>query len=294
MKISPAYSCVSGRFFVPLRPMDIELTNENLEYVSFVAKKFCHLYGKDCEEIVVVNALDIFQHRVDLIECVSNYALYKTTSEIQTTIEKYGYNTDGFWLLLLFLRDYTDSCFGTFPVFDKLSTGKNIDKMLAMLENPLSCHMTISNGKDSAYIHAADIHEHLKELLLAMKQNTSIGSQCLCIGTKTNTVLWHKIKFFMDMLDYFLTSYSEKVSKRKDWIFIAQALYLVGYFTDEKYLYGYERIARPKKDIDGKVTISEETTPLKGLGKYLTDNTKHLKDTANRQKSRYCYNIFLD
>ena len=277
--------------------MDIELTNENLEYVSFVAKKFCNLYGKDCEEIVVVNALDIIRHRADKVECGSNYDLFKSTDTVQTTIKNYGYEADKFWLLLLFLRDYTDSCFGDYWVFDEVSIGENIDKMLAMLENPLSCHMTISNGKDSAYIYAADIHEHLKELLLSMKQNTTIGSQSLCIGTKTNTVQWHKTKFFMDMLDYFLTSYApnpEMASKRKNWNFIAQALYLVGYLTDKKYLYGYERTERTKKDIDGKIVVSEEITPLKGVGKYLIDNTKHIKDTANRQKSTYCYKIDFD
>lgn len=302
--------------------MDITLTKENLEYVAFVAKKYCNLCGKGWEEIVVVNALDIFQHRVDLIECASNYDLYKNIPEIQTTIENYGYNADAFWLLLLFLKDYTESCFGDSFDYDTSSIGDNIKKMITMLESPThQCLLTISNEHDSAQIPAILINQTkyfaptnqdeeknnstqipeiliingLKELLLTVNQRDMTAHQS--IGIKRDNIQWHKTKFFMDMLDYFLKSYAlnpEMASKRKNWIFIAQALYLVGYLTDKKYLYGYERTERTKKDIDGKITVSEEITPLKGLGKYLTDNTKHLKDTANRQKSTYCYKNYLD
>ena len=276
--------------------MDITLTKENLEYVAFVAKKYCNLCGKGWEEIVVENALDIFQHRVNLIECASNYNLYKSTPEIQATIERYCYDSDKFWLLLLFLRDYTDSCFGDSFDYDTTSIGDNIKKMITMLNSPVhQCKLTISNKDDSVQIPATFIIKGLEILLLTISKDDMTVHQS--IGIKRDNIQWHKTKFFMDMLDYFLTSYvpnPEMASKRKNWIFIAQALYLVGYLTDKKYLYGYERTERPKKDIDGKITVSEETTPLKGLGKYLTDNTKHLKDTANRQKSTYCYKNYLD
>jgi len=102
----------------------------------------------------------------------------------------------------------------------------------------------------------------------------------------------------MDMFFYFLDNYhideSQKTSNRKDWLLFAQSLYLVGYLSEEKYLNGYTVTIRKKVRLDKSDLIYEERTPLKGLGKFFTDNTKHLSETANRRKSQYCYNNFFD
>ena len=98
----------------------------------------------------------------------------------------------------------------------------------------------------------------------------------------------------MKMLDYFLQNYSSTAKKRKDWLLISQSLYLVGYLNDVKYLNGFERTEHKITEIYGKNTIKADITPLKGLGKFFTDNTKNINEPANRSKSLYCYNPYLD
>lgn len=288
---------VRWSFFAIFAAMIFELTTENLSYIAFVARKYCNLCEDGWEEYVVENALDLFNHRIDLIDCVSNYNLYKSTETIQGKINRYGLDSDKFWLLLLFLKDYTESCFGKFYKFDSESMGDNLKKMITMLEDSWNCELTISNKTESAHINTMFIRNELKELLLTLPQKTPIDSYP-CIGEDEDNVIWHKVKFFMEMLDYFLDSftpaYKDKTSGRKDWPFIAQNLYIVGYFEEKKYLVGYEETERERKDLYGGTKIILERTPVKGVGKIIKDNTKRCKATPDRDKSYYCYNPYLD
>jgi len=97
----------------------------------------------------------------------------------------------------------------------------------------------------------------------------------------------------MEMLDFFLTNYqtveSQNKKKRKDWLFFSQALYLVGYLKEEKYLTGHIIIEMNRVDLDGPNSVKKLKSPLAGLGKFLTDNTKKINNTAIRSKSRYNY-----
>ena len=272
--------------------MEQKYTADDLSYIGFVARKFCNICESGWDEYVVENACDLFKRRVDKIDCASNYDLYKSTETLQVKVRKYEIDADKFWLLLLFLKDYTESCFGESFVFDSESMADNINKMLKILES-WNCELTISNQKESAHIDAMFIREELKEILLKLPQKTRIDIYP-CTGTVEDNVLWHKVKFFMEMLDYFLDSftpaYKDKTSGRKDWPFIAQILYIVGYFEDQKYLTGYEETERIRKDLDGGTIVITEQTPFKGAGKYIKDNTKCCKVTPNRNKSYYCYN----
>lgn len=286
---------VRWSFFVTFADMKIALTRDNLDYIAFVAKKYCNLFEAGWEEYVVENALDLFCRRIDKIDCSANYPLYKSTEMLQESIKKKGYDSDKFWLLLLFMQDYTDSCFGEYYVFDNESIGDNIKKMIAMLtENDSSiCELTLRNKTDSAHISTIFIKNELQELLQSIPQKTMVNLYP-SIDIKCNNVLWHKIKFFMDMLDYFLLNYTPISQKRKEWILLAQSLYLVGFLDDEKYLYGNERVVQKRTDIDGNVTTKEIITPLKGLGKYFTDNTKNCKVSPNCRHSYYCYNPYAN
>jgi hypothetical protein len=75
----------------------------------------------------------------------------------------------------------------------------------------------------------------------------------------------------MDMLDYFLVNnipaYANKTSRRKDWMFTAQILYIVGYLEDKKYLVGYEMKERILNDLDGGTKVVTEKIVFKGAGK---------------------------
>lgn len=275
--------------------MDIELTKKNLEYIAFVARKYCNLNNAGWEDVVVENALDLFCRRLNNIKCASKYDLYKSNLDFQANIQKYGYDTNGFWLLLLFLYDFTESCFGANYIFDKISVGESIDRMLTMLDAN-NCEMTISNGTESAHMSTWLIKDGLKTLLSSTKPNAD--KYFPYVKTTEDNVLWHKVKFFMEMLDYFqinhVSTSPQTNTGRKDWLFVAQALYLVGYLSDDKYFKGYELTKHTKTDLDGNITETDDVMPLKGLGKFLIDNTKHCKDSANRQKSNYCYNPAFD
>lgn len=279
--------------------MEKKFTADELDYIAFVARKFCDLCEPGWEKYVVENALDLFQWRANLIGCASKYELYKSTETLQERIKKHKIDVDKFWLLLLFLQDYTESCYGEYYIFDKESMSDNIEKMLNMLNQPdfITCELILSNKTETAHIDVAFIKDKLIELLQDIPQTALINSYP-CIGKGEDNVIWHKIKFFMEMLDYFLTNYhsnsQQKTHIRKDWILIAQSLYLAGYLDNEKFLKGFEQIEREKTDIDGKVTTVVQTIPLKGLGKYLIDNTKNCKDTARRNNSLYCYKPYLD
>ncbi len=287
---------VRWSFFVTFAAMEKKYTADDLSYIGLVARKFCNFCESGWEEYVVENAWDLFERRVDKIDCSTNYDLYKSTETLQAKVRKYEIDADKFWLLLLFLKDYTESCFGESFVFDSESMADNIKKMLKILES-WNCELTISNKNESAHIDAVFIREELKELLLTLPQKTPINSYP-CIGTVEDNVLWHKVKFFMEMLDYFLDSftpaYKDKTSGRKDWPFIAQILYIVGYFEEKKYLVGYEETERERKDLYGGTKIILERTPVKGVGKIIKDNTKRCKATPARDKSYYCYNPYLD
>lgn len=276
--------------------MEKKYTAEELSYIGFVARKFCNLCGAGWEEYVVETALEKFEHRIDKIECASNYDLYKSTETLQDKIEKYDFDSEKFWLLLVFLKDYTESCFGESYVFDSESMADNLKKMLNILES-WNCELTISNNKESAHINAMFIRDELKELLLTLPQKMHINSYP-CIRTVEDNVLWHKVKFFMEMLDYFLESftptYKDKTSGRKDWKFIAQILHIVGYLEEEKYLVGYEVKERIRKYLDGDTEVVTEKTALKGVGKYIKDNIKCCTATPDCNKSCYCYNPVWD
>lgn len=274
--------------------MEKKYTTEELSYIGFVAREYCNLCEHGWEEYVVENAFDLFQRRVNMIDCASNYNLYKSTETLQAKIEKYNFDSEKFWLLLLFLKDYTESCFGESYIFDSESMADNLKKMLNILES-WNCELTISNNKESAHIDAMFIRKELKELLQTLPQRTIINIYP-CIGKVDNNVLWHKVKFFIDMLDYFLNSYlpAYKEIGRKDWKFIAQILYIVGYLEDKKFLLGYEEKERILKDLDGGTIVKTEKTPFKGAGKYIKDNTKCCKAAPDRNKSSYCYNPVWD
>ena len=287
---------VRWSFFVTFAAMEKKYTADELSYIGFVAREFCNLCGAGWEEYVVETAWEKFEHRIDKIDCASNYNLYKSTETLQTKIEEYDFDSEKFWLLLLFLKDYTESCFGESYVFDSESMADNLKKMLNILES-WNCELTISNQKESAHIDAMFIRKELKELLLTLPQKTPINSYP-CIGMIEDNVLWHKVKFFMEMLDYFLSNYSsaynDKTSSRKDWKFIAQILYIVGYFEDKKYLVGYEMKERIRKDLDGGTKVVTEKEIFKGVGKYIKDNIKCCAATPDRDKSYYCYNPVWD
>ena len=266
-------------------------TSEDLSYITFVARGCLYNHFKPWyQEQAITFALDLFKKRVSRIDCNSNYVLFKATESLQLKLSTRNFDADKYWLLLLFLYDYTESCFGEYPVYDKYSVADRLGTMIALLDSGQKCKLTLSNQERSIDIDARYMNKELKTLLLNLLHKRNFHYFPF-IKMDKNDVLWHKIKFFMDLLQHFLannqsTSVKKKYA-RKDWLLISQSLYLVGYLKDEKYLNGYTIERQQILGIDKPDLINEQKIPLPNLGKYFIDNTKHIKDTAIRAKSRY-------
>ena len=263
--------------------MDIELTTDNLEYISFVAQKYCDPYDTGCSDLVIATAHYYFMQRIGIVEDSKMYDLYLNTDNMQKSLRKYHLNPNKFWLLILFLKDFTNSCYGATHVYDNISVGENAEKMIQMLANaPLSadCEITISNGKESATINATWV-----ESLILSKSIEELKGIYPMVKVDPNNQINHKIKFFMEMLDYFLlhfdSTYSKETKNTKDWEFTAKVLYLSHFLDATKYFYGYEEVRTPQGQL-----LREKA---KYIGKTLKNATKNLKDTSERYKSDYCF-----
>jgi len=266
-------------------------TSEDLSYIAFVARGCLYNHFKPWyQEQAITFALDLFKKRVSRIDCNSNYVLFKATESLQLKLSTRNFDADKYWLLLLFLYDYTESCFGEYPVFDSYSVADRLGTMIALLDSGQKCKLTISNQEESIDLDAKYIKKDLKTLLLKLL-GTPKFHYFPFVGKEENKVTWHKIKFFMKMLDYFIQNFQQdqlqNKRKRKDWLLYSQSLYLVGYLNDIKYLNGYTLTKRKIKKLDKPDKTIEQKTPLKDLGKFFTDNTKNIKDTAIRSKSKY-------
>lgn len=271
--------------------MGKEYTIDDLSYIAYIAQERLYNYYKPWYKDQCVNkALDLFKKRVNKIKYAYNYDLFMSTESMQKKIKDKKLDSDKFWLLLLFLYDYTQSCFGEYPVFDKYSISDRLGTMISLLDSGQKCKLTLSNQEKSIDIDAKYIKKDLKTLLLKLLKIPKFHYFPF-VGKEDNNVTWHKIKFFMDMLEHFLANnQSTLVNKkyaRKDWLLISQSLYLVGYLKDKKYLDGYTIERKIRVIIDKPNSVTEIKAPLRGLGKYLTDNTKNIKDTATKFKSIY-------
>lgn len=264
-------------------------TEKELEYVAFVARKFCNLHEDSRSDLVVQHALESFRFRYEYAVSEQKENLYFATESLQGTISRYGYDSKEFWLLLVFLKDFTESCYGDSLIFDSLTVGDNLQKMLNILSSPSASQLIIKSDTDSASISTLPIKDELMALIniVPNKENVNIYPY---IKTSTDNVLAHKIKFFCDMLDYFLEGYNPIYTQithhRKDWAFVARLLYLVDYLDHEKYFTGeYEVVS-----VSGK----KAKATIKGVGKFLKDMIKNCRDTSNRSQSTYCYNPYFD
>lgn len=262
-----------------------------MSYIAFMIRE--HLYGI-CypwyQDLCVNKAIDLFKKRVNKIKYATNYDLFMSTESLQKKLEDKKLDSDKFWLLLLFLYDYTESCFGEYPVFDSYSVADRLGTMISILDSGQNCKLTLSNQEKSIDIDAKYMKKELKTLLFELLQKPNLHYHPFIKKDRID-VIWHKIKFFMEMLELFLANNQSTMVKkkyaRKDWLLISQSLYLVGYLKDKKYLDGYTIERQNRVNIDKPNSVTETKVPLRKLGKYLTDNTKNIKSTAIKHKSRY-------
>lgn len=267
-----------------------------MEYIAFVAPNFCcneamtdpKTVTHYLREAVVFNACDTFCNRYQILteQYAKLHEQFIGESSLLQKIETYGYDIDKFWLLILFLADYTIGCFGRSWDISKDSFDETISKMCKLLEDPKST-ITIRTDKEKPlsidnYAIKVAIKESLSHFF---EKNPLLKGAFYCTGNTEDNVPYHKWKFFIDMLDFFLknfnTIYAERTRGKTDWNFVAQCLYVAGLTTEYKYLTGYsdwtDRIGKSHHDKN------------KYIGKVIKDSIKNCKDKSIRYKSFYFF-----
>ena len=94
----------------------MELSEENLEYITFVAKEYCHLpeFNDEYSRLnASTHAKSIFKARYETLNYTFQkaYQEYSQNEKIKSTINIYQLDSDKLWLLFLFITDFTESCF---------------------------------------------------------------------------------------------------------------------------------------------------------------------------------------
>lgn len=264
--------------------MSNELTKEGLEYVAFVAPKFCNEFGDEYDSMAISHVTNLFCSRLrsedaDLSKICSpeKKELYLSDHDLQTSLTEYGLDPEKFWLLILFLADLTNTFYGEFLVFEDTTIKDKISKMEKMVEDS-TCKMTLDNGEDSVTIDLSLFDSELRSFVHALAGAKVFLESYKATEFKTDERPPHKIKTFMDMLDYFLNNYNETYlfqrKGRKDWLLTAKILYLVGFYGDESFF----------SDSEGSYRNS-----LKYVGKEIKDMTKNCADSAHRENSCYMF-----
>ena len=274
---------------------DNPITDEK-EYIAFIAAEFC------CDKTIVknetdkvfleedtkINVFNIFDNRYPKLkeQNLERYESYRNEESLIRKIEKYGYEVNKFWLLTLFIADYTESCYGKSWVMSKETIGETVIKMIELLNDPNSS-ITINTDKGKPLkINNHYIKQDIKDTLTHFfDRNPLLKGALYCTGETTDNVLYHKWKFFIDMLNYFLnnynTVYAEQTKGRTDWAFIAQCLYVAGLTEQTNYLTGYNDWT------DARGLHHHDKN--KYIGKEIKDSIKNCKDTANRNNSNYFF-----
>ena len=267
---------------------------EDLEYIRFVAPKFCNKFGEGYDFMTICHVLDLFCARLqsetsELSKICSpeNKELYLSDEDLQSSIVKYGLDPEKFWYLILFLSDLTNTFYGEYITFEETTIKSKLGKMEEIVEKS-TCKMTLDNGVDSVTIDMTLFNSELKTFvhtLAGVKEQLDLS----CAKSfEMDDRLPHKIKTFMDMFDYFLNNFNEAYihqrKGRKDWTMTAKVLFLVGYLKEYK---GFEGIESAMMSKD-----KEHINSLKYVGKMIKDMTKNCSDSAHRENS--CYQFIPD
>ncbi len=267
------------------------LRKEDLEYVRFVAPKFCNKFGEGYDFMTICHVLDLFCARLqsetsELSKICSpeNKELHLSDEDLQSSIVKYGLDPEKFWYIILFLFDLTNTFYGEYITFEDTTIKSKLSKMEEIVEKS-TCKMTLDNGVDSVTIDMTLLNSELKAFVHAL---TGVKEQLDFFSAKSfgmDVRPPHMMKTFMDMLDYFLNNYNETYrhqrKERKDWVLTAKVLFLVGYLKGYKNFDGIESVMRSND--------KEHINSLKYVGKMIKDMTKNCTNSDHRENSSYMF-----
>ncbi len=265
--------------------MSDRLTIDDLEYVKFVASEFCN--GSDgadgtYSELASNHAIDLFRSRINLIKCAKNHKIYSSVELLNDALTKYKIDRDKYWYLLLFLTDFTNTSFGEFYEFEEETIKDKIEKLERMLPSPQG-YFTVTTEKESVKISIPLITSEFSFFIKLLSRNKDhyITSLSKRINCDNNT--YHKINFFIKMLDYFLKNYGEidyKAQKkgRKDWRLIGISLIITELLDTKEY----------------NLDLLHHWLLLRGIGAHLKNMTKNCPKSFPADRSSYYYVPYED
>lgn len=289
----------------------MELITDDLEYIIFVAREYCYPNKqqlKDCdairdaEDMAVSIAIPQFKQRHPILmkEFKEAYDTYLSNDKIQNTLTIYGLNPDKFWLLFLFITDFTNSCFIYSQQNEKYTIRETAKKMSQLINKEevknysltLSCvEETISSSNPLLIALFEDFCAKLSDNNDTFLDTTYYKT----LEVVEDKVKTKKMKFFVELFRYFLYNRVEAHLPSK-MSFIGKFLYLAG-IEREPYYTGIrlEVIIKKNKStayrikkygtetINGKVYIKEPFN----VGKNIADTLKKCTDYAPISTSNY-------
>lgn len=287
----------------------MELTTDNLEYIIFVAREYCYPNKeqlKDCdairdaEDMAVSIAITTFKQRHPILmeEFEETYDTYLSNGEIQNALNIYKLNADKFWLLFLFVTDFTNSCFIYSQQNEKYTIREIAKKMSQLISKEgvkgysltLSCEEeTISSSNPLLIALFEDFCTKLSDNNDDFLDTTYYGT----LEVVEDKVKTKKMKFFVELFRYFLYNHVEARQPSK-MSFTGKFLYLAKIEEEEFYYNGYSpTLVTPKNKflikqygtimMNGKEFIKEPVD----VGKDIADTTKKCTDYAPISTSNY-------
>ncbi|MDC2232799.1 hypothetical protein [Bacteroides thetaiotaomicron] len=289
----------------------MELITDDLEYIIFVAREYCYPNKqqlKDCdairdaEDMAVSIAIPQFKQRHPILmkEFKEAYDTYLSNDKIQNTLTIYGLNPDKFWLLFLFITDFTNSCFIYSQQNEKYTIRETAKKMSQLINKEevknysltLSCvEETISSSNPLLIALFEDFCAKLSDNNDTFLDTTYYKT----LEVVEDKVKTKKMKFFVELFRYFLYNRVEARQPSK-MSFIGKFLYLAQIVEEEKEFYYNGYFATPITPKNkflvkryGTITIKDKEfikEPV-DIGKDIADTVKKCTDYTPISTSNY-------
>lgn len=280
----------------------MELSEENLEYITFVAKEYCHLpeFNDEYSKLnASTHAKSIFKARYETLNDTFQkaYQEYSQNEKIKSTINIYQLDSNKLWLLFLFITDFTESCFYEDTIIEEFSITDFCKECISLIENSNDVNITITSPDKKISLKNPELIKTFKnfcEILIQKSNNNFLDYRFYqTIIDEKNKYEIKKIKLFVKMFRYFL-DHHVKVRNPSKMTFIGKLLYLGNLVTGESYLTEYNPIPITTKNkfkiklygtvfINGKEYIKDPDD----IGKRIADNIKKCTDITPTSISNY-------
>lgn len=266
----------------------MELTKDRLEYIAFVARKYCRPYettDDDTLESAETIATNVFKHRYSILKEQYNdkHEKFISNSEIQETLTTYNLNPDKFWLLFLFVTDYTDSCFDC-KIASPPTTRETVKDIYEILYDAIlirtesytgykNLNNTLLKLETKGKAISTDnplllylFKNFCAELLLSDNNSLDIVPYW-STATEEDKTRTPKMKFFVELFRYFLDAHVDVVKPSK-MTFIGKFLHLANIAEQEWFYTGFLYTSITKKNL----------FMIKRYGTVILNGTEYIKE----------------